>query len=192
MDAPHYPSPVPDIHAIPAHPDQSALPGSVPAAIALGSNLGDRRAHIWAAIDALAALPGTRLLAASDLIETDPVGPAPQGPYLNAAALIATTLPPRALLDHLLAIEHGRGRQRSAGQRWGPRTLDLDLLLYGDMVISEPGLIVPHPHLHTRDFVLLPLAQIAAGMVVPSLGATVGELARSCTHAPAPFRGTQP
>ncbi len=137
------------------------------ACIALGSNLGDRHAHIRAALDALAALPRTTLLAASSIHETDPVGPVTQGRFLNAAAAIDTSLPPRELLDRLLAIEQSRGRDRSAEQRWGPRTLDLDLLLYGSLVINEPGLVIPHPRLHERRFVLEPLAEIAAETLVP-------------------------
>jgi 2-amino-4-hydroxy-6-hydroxymethyldihydropteridine diphosphokinase len=149
---------------------------SVQAAIGLGSNVGDRRAHIEAALVRIAALPGTELVAASDPIETDPVGPVAQGPYLNAAAVVQTRLPPRELLDALLTIERSRGRDRAREQRWGPRTLDLDLLLYGDRIVDEPGLTIPHPRLHERRFVLLPLARVAPELVVPTLGRTVGQL----------------
>lgn len=159
------------------------LPGQTPgrstcAAIALGANLGDREASIRFAFDRLALLPHSSLLAASAIIETDPVGPILQNPYLNAAALLQTHLPPRDLLNHLFEIEQLRGRQRSVEERWGPRTLDLDLLLYGDCTLDEPGLIIPHPRLHERPFVLIPLAEIAAEMRVPAggRGRTISEL----------------
>lgn len=167
----------------------------VHAAIALGSNLGDRAAAIHFAFDNLDSLPATRLIAASSIIETPPAGPILQGPYLNAAALIETTLPPCDLLDRLLEIERARGRQRSLEQRWGPRTLDLDLLLYGDHILDEPGLIIPHPRLHERSFVLIPLAQVAGDMLVPTLGKTVLELrdslepARTATPPPTRIEG---
>ncbi len=146
------------------------------AAIALGSNLGDRNAHLSAAVLALTSLPCSRFLSVSNTFETAPVGPIPQGPYLNAAATIETTFPPRALLDQLLAIEQSRARNRAAEQRWGPRTLDLDLLLYDDIVLSEPGLELPHPRLHERAFVLQPLAQVWPDAVVPGLNKTVAQL----------------
>jgi 2-amino-4-hydroxy-6-hydroxymethyldihydropteridine diphosphokinase len=113
----------------------------------------------------------------SDAIETDPVGPVPQGRFLNAAATLHTALEARDLLDQLLAIERQRGRTRAREERWGPRTLDLDLLLYGDRIIEEPGLSIPHPRLHERTFVLAPLSQIAPDVVVPTLGRTIRELA---------------
>lgn len=146
------------------------------ACIALGSNLGDRAGHIRSALEAIAATPGVRLQAASRMVETDPVGPVPQGNYLNAAAVVSTSLSCRALLDRLLEIERARGRDRTAEQRWGPRTLDLDLLLFGDQIISEPGLVVPHPRLHERAFVLIPLAEVAPEFIVPTLGRTVRSL----------------
>jgi 2-amino-4-hydroxy-6-hydroxymethyldihydropteridine diphosphokinase len=148
----------------------------ITAAIALGSNVGDRGAHIAFALEALGRLPGTRMLAKSTIIETAPVGPGPQGPYLNAAAVLETILPPHELLSHLLAIERQRGRERSAVRRWGPRTLDLDLLLYGDQTIDEEGLCVPHPRLQERLFVLAPLAEILPDAVVPGLNRTVAQL----------------
>ena len=146
------------------------------AAIALGSNLGDRHAHISAAVLALTDLPCSRFLSVSNTFETAPVGPIPQGKYLNAAVKIQTTLPPRALLDQLLAIEQSRGRNRTTEQRWGPRTLDLDLLLYDDLILSEPGLELPHPRLHERLFVLQPLAQVWPDAVVPGRNKTVVQL----------------
>jgi 2-amino-4-hydroxy-6-hydroxymethyldihydropteridine diphosphokinase len=157
------------------------------ACIALGSNLGDRAGHIRSALDAIAATPGIRLLAASRMVETDPVGPVPQGRYLNAAAVVSTSLPCRALLDRLLEIERAMGRDRTAEQRWGPRTLDLDLLLFGDQIIREPGLVVPHPRLHERAFVLIPLAEVSPEFIVPTLGRTVRALLDDLpASAPAP------
>lgn len=141
------------------------------AAIALGSNLGDRQSIIERALADLVRLG--EVVCSSPAIETEPVGPPGQGPYLNAACLLRTERTPRDLLDALLAIELAHGRDRSGGQRWGPRTLDLDLLLFGSRVIDEPGLTVPHPRLHERLFVLEPLAQIAPDLVVPTLCATV-------------------
>jgi 2-amino-4-hydroxy-6-hydroxymethyldihydropteridine diphosphokinase len=144
-------------------------------AIALGSNLGDRAAYLHAGLAGLRGLPHTVLDAASQLIETAPVGGVDQGPYLNAAALLRTSLPPRELLEALHAIERAHGRDRSREQRWGPRTLDLDLLTYGDVIIDEPGLTIPHPRLHEREFVLEPLAAIAPALEVPGRG-TVAQL----------------
>lgn len=143
----------------------------VRACVGLGGNIGDVAAALRDALAALDALPGTRLLRASGLYRTPAWGVQDQPDFVNAAALLATTLSPRALLDALLAIERAHGRERAAdGSRWGPRTLDLDLLLYGDAVIDEPGLVVPHPQLHARAFVLVPLADVAADVEVPGHG----------------------
>lgn len=151
------------------------------AAIALGSNLGDRRAHLTAALHGLSTHPAIRSLRVSDFIETAPVSEIPQGPYLNAAAVFETSLSPRELLTTLLAIERAEGRDRSREQRWGPRTLDLDLLLYDEHVIQEPGLQVPHPRLHERQFVLEPLAAVAPNWLVPGTGRTVRQLRAGLT-----------
>lgn len=123
---------------------------SARAAVALGSNLGDRAAILTRARDRIARLPLTRLLAASEVEETAPLGPVPQGPYLNQMLLVETTLEPLALLDALLAIERDEGRVRH--ERWGPRTLDCDIVLYGEAVVHEPSLTVPHPELPNREF----------------------------------------
>lgn len=162
----------------------TGAPGSQPpqglevdAYLALGSNLGDREAHLAAAIEALRARPGVRVTAVSRVYETAPVGPPPQGPYLNAAVHLRTRLAPRELLAYLLEIEAAQGRQRSAG-RWSARTLDLDLLFYGSLILDEPGLCIPHPHLHERAFVLEPLCELAPQLVHPQLGETVEALAR--------------
>ena len=144
--------------------------------ISLGSNLGDRGAHLQRALDALRATRGIRWLGVSRIYETDPVGPLPQGPYLNAVAEIETELEPRALLLRLLEIETEEGRIRS-GVRDEARTLDLDLLLFGDRCIDEEELIVPHPRLHERCFVLEPLSELAPQWVHPRSGVTVAELA---------------
>ena len=126
--------------------------------VGLGSNVGDRAAHLAAGRAGLAALPETELVAASRVEETAPIGPVPQGPYLNQMVLLTTGLPPRVLLDRCLAIERGEGRVR--GERWGPRTLDLDIVRFGDRQIAEPGLTIPHPELPHRDFWQRELAEL--------------------------------
>lgn len=129
--------------------------------IGLGSNLGDRAAHLSGALRDL-AVAGIRVLQCSSFHETAPVGgPENQGPYLNAVAEVDTTLSPAELLDRLHVIEARHGRVRR--ERWGARTLDLDLLLYRTRTIDEPGLIVPHPRMWQRSFVMSPLAEICAG-----------------------------
>jgi len=144
---------------------------SVVACIGLGGNLGDVASTIEDALAALGGLPGTRLLRRSRLYRTPAWGMTAQPDFLNAAAVLATTLSADALLAGLLAIEREAGRDRvTQSERWGPRALDLDLLLYGDTVIAQPGLCVPHPHLHERAFVLVPLAGIAPDALVPGRG----------------------
>ena len=152
------------------------MSAAVRAFVALGSNLGDRAAHLSAAVAGLRSTRGVRVLACSSLYETDPVGPPGQGPYLNAALLLETSLSPRALLARLHEIEGAAGRARSA-VRNEARTLDLDLLLYGGRSIDEPGLVVPHPRLHERPFVLAPLRELAPEELHPRFGSKVGELA---------------
>lgn len=148
----------------------------VTAYIALGANLDDPVAQVRTGLAALAALPRTRLLACSSLYRTAPVGYADQPDFINAVAAVETTLNPRELLDQLLAIELKHGRVRKFAN--APRTLDLDVLLYGDVELHEDGLTIPHPRLHERAFVLVPLAEIAPHCVVPGHGA-VGELLRA-------------
>jgi 2-amino-4-hydroxy-6-hydroxymethyldihydropteridine diphosphokinase len=126
--------------------------------VALGSNLGDRAAYLAEARRALGALDGTQLVAESEVEETAPLGPVGQGPFLNQMVALTTTLPPRDLLDHLHAIERQAGRVRT--ERWGPRTLDLDIVRFGDRTIDEPGLVVPHPELPNRDFWQRELGQL--------------------------------
>lgn len=155
--------------------------------IALGSNVGDRRVHLNAAISQLTARPGIEVLKVSSYHETDPVGgPAGQGKYLNAAAEIRTALSPAELLARLQEIEAGLGRVRD--ERFGPRTLDLDLLLYGLEIIHTADLTVPHPRMHERSFVLKPLAEIAPLAVHPGLQSTVMDLSRKL-QAPRELRG---
>jgi len=149
---------------------------AVVAYVALGSNLGDRAAHLARALDALGRTSGVALVETSPLYETQPVGPPGQGPYLNAVAALRTTLGPRALLERCLAIEDEAGRKRGP-VRNAPRVLDLDLLLYADRRVDEPGLTVPHPRLHERGFVLEPLRDVAPHLVHPVLGETVEALA---------------
>lgn len=126
--------------------------------VALGSNLGDRAAYLAAARDAIAALPGTRVLSASPVEETAPVGPVDQGAYLNQMLAIETTLAPRALLEALLAVERANGRVRDV--RWGPRTLDLDIVSFERQTAREPGLVVPHPEVMNREFWWRPLGAL--------------------------------
>jgi 2-amino-4-hydroxy-6-hydroxymethyldihydropteridine diphosphokinase len=128
--------------------------------VALGSNLGDRAEHLAAARAALGALPGTRLLSASAIEETEPLAGMEQPPYLNQMVLLETTLEPRALLAACQAIERSRGRVRT--ERWGARTLDLDIVRYGGRRIAEPDLIIPHPELPHRDFWNRELAELEA------------------------------
>ena len=137
--------------------------------VGLGANLGDRERTLRAAVDALGAEDGVEVVAVSTLRETDPVGVGDQPRFLNGVAELGTTLTARELLGRLLAIEQRFGRVRVPGEH-GPRTLDLDLLLYGDAQLDEPGLTVPHPRLHERRFVLEPLAELAPGLVVPGRG----------------------
>jgi 2-amino-4-hydroxy-6-hydroxymethyldihydropteridine diphosphokinase len=130
--------------------------------VALGSNLGDRAAHLAFARDAIAALPGTRVVGASPVEETTPFGPVAQGPFLNQMLAIDTSLDPEALLDALLAIERRAGRDRAASVRWGPRTLDCDIVRYGDRAVDSPRLTLPHPGLADRDFWRRELAALGA------------------------------
>jgi 2-amino-4-hydroxy-6-hydroxymethyldihydropteridine diphosphokinase len=144
----------------------------------LGSNLGDRRRNLEAALDALRAHPQITVSAVSSFLETDPVGgPAGQGRFLNAAAKIETDLAPEALLEELKRIERALGRK--PGPRWGPREMDLDILLYGDAVLETPDLTIPHPRMRERRFVLEPLAEIAPTARDPATGRTVRELLAS-------------
>jgi 2-amino-4-hydroxy-6-hydroxymethyldihydropteridine diphosphokinase len=138
--------------------------------VGLGANLGDRERTLRAAVDALASEEGVEVVAVSSLRETEPVGVGEQPRFLNGAVELETTLSARELLDRLLAVELRFGRVRIPGEH-GPRTLDLDLLLYGDEEIDELGLTVPHPRLHDRGFVLEPLDELAPGLVVPGRGA---------------------
>lgn len=149
---------------------------AIRAAVALGSNLADPEAQVRRAFEELAAIPGTRLVARSRLYRTRAVGP-PQPDYVNAVALLETRLDADDLFDRLLGIEAVHGRVR--GERWGPRTLDLDLLVYGDAVIDTPRLSVPHPQLALRPFVLVPLAEVAPALEVPGLG-RVDALCAAC------------
>jgi 2-amino-4-hydroxy-6-hydroxymethyldihydropteridine diphosphokinase len=128
--------------------------------VALGSNVGDREAHLAFARAKLARVPHTHLVAASQIEETAPLGPVAQPPFLNQMVLLLTALSPAELLGQCLAIEAERGRER--GERWGPRTLDLDLVRFGERAIQEPGLVLPHPELPHRDFWQRELAELDA------------------------------
>ena len=147
----------------------------VPAYIGLGSNLGDPVAQLRRALAALERLPGTRLVAVSSFYGNPPMGPQDQPDFVNAVAGLLTTLPAEELLAALQAVEDAQGRRRD-GPRWGPRTLDLDLLAYGDLRLDSEALTLPHPGLATRPFVLVPLQEIAPGLRLPG-GASVARLA---------------
>ena len=144
--------------------------------VGLGSNLDDPARHVRQALQELGGLPRTQLVACSSLYRTAPVGKLDQPDFVNAVAVLDTALSPRELLKELLALETGHGRVR--GERHGPRTLDLDVLLLGDRVIREPGLEVPHARMHERAFVLLPLAEVSPGAVIPGRGSVTQLAAR--------------
>ena len=150
----------------------------VRAFVGLGSNLGDREGTLRAAVGRLRGLPATRVLRVSTLRNTEPVGYVDQPRFLNGAVELETELPARELLGTLLELERAFGRDRSASPPRGPRTLDLDLLLYGGEEIAEPGLEVPHPRLHERGFVLEPLAELDPALEVPGKGPVQTLLAR--------------
>ena len=152
-----------------------------PAYIGVGSNLSDPAAQVRQACEALAQLAECRLVAVSALYLNPPLGPQDQPDYVNAAAGLLTTLRPTALLDSLKEIERSQGRARKAGDRWGPRIIDLDLLVYGNAVVQEPGLTVPHPGISERNFVLFPLLDIAPTLNIPGQG-VVADLAASCSQ----------
>jgi len=146
--------------------------------VGLGSNLGDRAETLQRAVDALRALPETDVVAVSGFRDTAPVGIVDQPRFLNGAVELDTGLPPRALLDALLRVERVLGRDRTGVPRGGPRTLDLDLLLYGEVEIDEPGLQVPHPRLAERGFVLEPLVELDPALEAPGKGPVEALLAK--------------
>jgi 2-amino-4-hydroxy-6-hydroxymethyldihydropteridine diphosphokinase len=151
-----------------------------PAYVAIGGNLNDPRARVQEAFERLAKLPATRLEVRSRIYSTKPLGPEDQPDFINAAAGLLTQLAARELLDALLAIEQSMGRDRR--ERWGPRIIDLDLIWMLGSVIVEPGLVVPHPEVSTRNFVLYPLADIAPTLLIPGRG-IVAELRRAVGDA---------
>ena len=152
-------------------------PPLVPAYVALGSNLDDPQRQVVRAVEALRQMPGSRLVARSSLYRSSPLGPIEQPDFVNAVAGLLTSLEPRALLGELQSIESRLGRA-PAVVRWGPRRIDLDLLLYGAARIDEPGLRVPHPGIAERAFVLEPLAEIAPDVEIPQVGRVRELLAR--------------
>ena len=143
--------------------------------VGLGANLGGREETLRRAVELLGEADGVDVLAVSQLRETEPVGFVDQPRFLNGAVAVVTTRTPRELLDLLLGIERALGRVRE--ERWGPRTVDLDLLVYGDEVVDEPGLCVPHPRLHERRFALEPLAELDPELDIPGLGRVAARLA---------------
>ena len=143
--------------------------------IGLGSNVGDREGTLKRAVERLRSVPETTVTAVSKWTETDPVGGPPQGTYFNGVVQIQTSLKPKTLLSYFQEIEQAFGRPESH-VHWGPRVIDLDLLTYDDLVLEEPDLVLPHPRLHERPFVLIPLAQIAPTWRHPKLGKSAKEL----------------
>ncbi len=152
--------------------------------LGLGSNLAEPLAQLRGALTALAALPQSQLVGRSSFYASDPLGPADQPRYVNAVAALDSELTPLQLLDALQAIELNQGRARKA-ERWGPRTLDLDILLFGDLMLDEPRLRVPHYHMHARAFVLYPLAELAPDLHLPD-GRALTDLLAAC-----PFEGLE-
>ena len=152
--------------------------------IGLGSNLAEPLQQLRAALSAIAQLPQSRLQARSSFYISDPLGPADQPRYVNAVAALDTELEPWQLLDALQRIEQEQGRVRKA-ERWGPRTLDLDILLFGERLLQDERLTVPHYHMHARPFVLYPLAELAADLRLPD-GRSLSALLKAC-----PFSGLE-
>ena len=154
----------------------------VRAFVGLGGNLGDVETTLTEAMWALDSLPQTSIRAQSAFYRTPPWGNTEQPAFLNAVVELQTRMTPRVLLDLLLEVEGRFGRDRSEGEKWGPRELDLDLLMYGDEQLDEPGMHLPHPHLHERAFVLVPLAEIAPALEIAGVG-RVSELLRAVDAA---------
>jgi 2-amino-4-hydroxy-6-hydroxymethyldihydropteridine diphosphokinase len=167
--------PLPEIPAVSSVGDRSPW---VPAYVGLGSNLADPAAQIRRACLALGKLAGTRLECLSQLYRSPPLDGSDQPHYLNAVAGLLTRRPPQDLLADLMAIERQQGRVRTHGRRWEPRSLDLDLLVVGDRRCAEPGLTLPHPGIASRNFVLLPLAEVAPGLWIPGVGAVATLVSR--------------
>ena len=155
--------------------------------VGIGSNLGDREFLVRKAVEALRDLPHTSVIRVSSLYDTEPVGEVDQPPFLNAVVWLETELDPRSLLWHLLLIEKRMGRVR--GKRWGPRSIDLDLLFYGDRVLDEPDLTVPHPEAHRRAFVLYPLQELEPDFVHPVTGESIRKLIRKLDPGPSVKKG---
>ncbi|MBI3332570.1 MAG: 2-amino-4-hydroxy-6-hydroxymethyldihydropteridine diphosphokinase [Candidatus Omnitrophica bacterium] len=156
--------------------------------IGLGSNLGDRPRNLASAIDRLRRLPDTKVVQASGWIKTAPIGGPPQPVFLNGVVQLETGLSPRILFESLQQIERAMGRPHPH-PRWGPRVIDLDLLAYGDLILEEPDLVIPHPRMHERPFVLIPLAEIAPAWIHPKLGKRIQALpdrVASCESSGAP------
>jgi 2-amino-4-hydroxy-6-hydroxymethyldihydropteridine diphosphokinase len=145
--------------------------------VGLGANLGPREATLLRAVELISAMPGVQALELSSFIETEPVGVTDQPDFVNGALAVETTLSARELLDALLGVERELGRVRKDGERWGPRAIDLDLLLFGDETHDDPGLTVPHPRLHERRFALGPLAELEPGLEIPGRGSVSALLA---------------
>ncbi len=159
--------------------------------LGLGSNVGDRRRNLQAAVDALPR-HGVRVLASSSVYETEPVGGPPQPDFLNAVVVLETALPARDLLRLAKSLEEAAGREPpEAGNRWGPRPLDIDILMVGDERITEPDLVVPHPRIHQRAFVLAPLADVAPELVVAPTAGWQG-VRRSPLQLRVPHRSAPP
>ena len=146
----------------------------IPAYVGVGSNLNDPAQQVRRAFAALEQIPDTRLVSTSALYQNPPMGPADQPDYVNAVAAVSTTLTASALLSELLAIEQHAGRQRNDALPWGPRIIDLDLLVFGDRIIDDPELTIPHPGISERNFVLFPLLEVAPDLSIPGLGPVSG------------------
>lgn len=151
--------------------------------IGIGSNLGDREATIRKAVDQLAEMPQSSLVRLSSLYDSDPVGLLDQPPFLNTVALLETDLTPQQLLWNLNLVEHRLGRVRT--RHWGPRTIDLDILFYSNLVLDEPDLVIPHPEVENRAFVLIPLNEIDPFLPHPRTGLVVSEMLKSLKSYPA-------